>query len=318
MGQSLVDGMAAGVTKFRAWFGDLNFAGKLFIGCWGTTIFLCVLPYLFILRLSALFSIDNSSELAEAPKLAATDPIDTPTSTTIPTATEVPFSGADYEGGECITSIPPIEEALVVEVIDGDTIVVEVDGEQSQVRYIGMDTPEKNQQYGDRALTANRSLVLGKIVFMVKDESELDSFDRLLRYVFTENTFVNYQLVSIGYATAKSYPPDISCDLAFLIAEDEARLASLGMWRVTVTPRPPTPAPIIPSATSSSGGGGGDSDDGGNCHPSYPSVCLAPNIGDYDCAGGSGNGPNYVRGPIRVLPPDPFRLDGDNDGIGCE
>jgi hypothetical protein len=35
--------------------------------------------------------------------------------------------------------------------------------------------------------------------------------------------------------------------------------------------------------------------------------------------GGSGNGPNYVEGPLQVLPPDPFDLDGhDNDGIGCE
>jgi len=55
-----------------------------------------------------------------------------------------------------------------------------------------------------------------------------------------------------------------------------------------------------------------------NCAPSYPDVCLCPNCGDYDCAGGSGNGPNYVSGPIRVLPPDPFDLDRDGDGWGCE
>jgi hypothetical protein len=56
-----------------------------------------------------------------------------------------------------------------------------------------------------------------------------------------------------------------------------------------------------------------------NCDPAYPDVCLHDGIGDYDCAGGSGDGPNYVRGPVRVLPPDPFDLDGnDNDGIGCE
>ena len=55
-----------------------------------------------------------------------------------------------------------------------------------------------------------------------------------------------------------------------------------------------------------------------NCDPSYPSVCLQMNAGDYDCAGGSGNGPNYVQGPIVVLPPDPFDLDRDGDGIGCE
>jgi hypothetical protein len=53
------------------------------------------------------------------------------------------------------------------------------------------------------------------------------------------------------------------------------------------------------------------------CNPSYPDVCLKNGIGDYDCYGGSGDGPNYIQGPIRVLPPDPFDLDGDGDGWGC-
>jgi len=55
-----------------------------------------------------------------------------------------------------------------------------------------------------------------------------------------------------------------------------------------------------------------------NCDPAYPDACLHDGIGDYDCAGGSGNGPNYVQGPIQVLSPDPFGLDSDHDGIGCE
>jgi hypothetical protein len=55
-----------------------------------------------------------------------------------------------------------------------------------------------------------------------------------------------------------------------------------------------------------------------NCDPAYPGSCLHDGIGDYDCAGGSGNGPNYVSGPIRVRPPDPFDLDRDGDGLGCE
>ncbi len=54
------------------------------------------------------------------------------------------------------------------------------------------------------------------------------------------------------------------------------------------------------------------------CDPAYPDVCLKDGIGDYDCAGGSGNGPNYVTGPVRVLSPDPFGLDSDHDGVGCE
>jgi hypothetical protein len=57
---------------------------------------------------------------------------------------------------------------------------------------------------------------------------------------------------------------------------------------------------------------------GGNCHPSYKGECLAPDASDYDCAGGSGNGPYYVYGTVQVVGPDVFGLDADNDGWGCE
>ncbi len=53
------------------------------------------------------------------------------------------------------------------------------------------------------------------------------------------------------------------------------------------------------------------------CHPSYQGACLNPNASDYDCAGGSGNGPFYT-GTVTVVGPDVFGLDRDNDGIGCE
>ena len=52
------------------------------------------------------------------------------------------------------------------------------------------------------------------------------------------------------------------------------------------------------------------------CHPSY-SGCLNPNASDYDCTGGSGNGPYYT-GYVRVIGPDVFGLDRDGDGWGCE
>jgi hypothetical protein len=46
------------------------------------------------------------------------------------------------------------------------------------------------------------------------------------------------------------------------------------------------------------------------------SVCLDPNESDYDCEGGSGDGPGYV-GPLRVTGSDPFGLDADGDGYAC-
>ena len=71
-------------------------------------------------------------------------------------------------------------------------------------------------------------------------------------------------------------------------------------------PPPPTTQPRPQPAPAS------------NCHPSYPGACLDPTASDYDCAGGSGNGPKYVSGPVQVRSPDPFDLDSNSDGIGCE
>jgi PASTA domain len=72
-------------------------------------------------------------------------------------------------------------------------------------------------------------------------------------------------------------------------------------------PPPPTTQPPPPPTTPAR-----------NCHPSYEGACLDPTASDYDCAGGSGNGPKYVQGTVRVHPPDPFDLDADSDGLGCE
>jgi hypothetical protein len=86
--------------------------------------------------------------------------------------------------------------------------------------------------------------------------------------------------------------------------------------------------PALPSVATA-GGGDATARSGGasppsavaakrSCDPNYKGRCLRRNAGDYDCAGGSGNGPNYVSGPFRVVGSDPHRLDSDGDGIACE
>jgi hypothetical protein len=55
---------------------------------------------------------------------------------------------------------------------------------------------------------------------------------------------------------------------------------------------------------------------GSSCTPGY-SPCI-PIGSDVDCAGGSGDGPRYVVGPVYVTGSDPYDLDADGDGIGCE
>lgn len=52
------------------------------------------------------------------------------------------------------------------------------------------------------------------------------------------------------------------------------------------------------------------------CDPNY-SGCLDPYSPDYDCLGGSGDGPDYT-GTVTVLGEDHYGLDSDGDGIGCE
>jgi hypothetical protein len=52
-----------------------------------------------------------------------------------------------------------------------------------------------------------------------------------------------------------------------------------------------------------------------NCTPGY-SPCIPP-ASDVDCAGGGGNGPEYVTGPVYVTGSDPYDLDRDGDGVAC-
>ncbi|RJL31838.1 hypothetical protein D5H75_18365 [Bailinhaonella thermotolerans] len=53
------------------------------------------------------------------------------------------------------------------------------------------------------------------------------------------------------------------------------------------------------------------------CHPNYGGACV-PIASDVDCAGGGGNGPAYVSGPVRVIGEDVYDLDRDGDGIACD
>jgi hypothetical protein len=53
------------------------------------------------------------------------------------------------------------------------------------------------------------------------------------------------------------------------------------------------------------------------CDPNYSGACLNAYSSDYDCEGGSGNGPDYT-GEVTVVGEDHYGLDADGDGVGCE
>jgi len=125
----------------------------------------------------------------------------------------------------CIPVDNGLEMGAVTSVIDGDTIRVDINGQNYSVRYIGIDAPERDagDPMYEEASQKNSELVAGRNVILVRDESETDTFDRLLRYVLVGNTFVNLELVRGGYAEAKAYPPDTACHETFKAAAPVVR-----------------------------------------------------------------------------------------------
>lgn len=204
----------------------------------------------------------------------------------------------------CIPQGTEREVGRVVDVVDGDTIDVIVDNQGFAVRYIGIDAPERDQHLGFESLRQNRRLVEGQTVTLVGDVSDTDSFGRLLRYVLVGDSFVNYEMVRQGYALPSNYPPDVACTDTLVEAGALARSENRGLYIPTPTATA-TRNIVIVTAVPGPAGGNGD------CHPSYPTVCIPPPPPDLDCGDIS-----YRR--FLVTRSDPHRFDGDNDGIGCE
>ena len=144
-----------------------------------------------------------------------------------------------------------------------------------------------------------------------------DRYKRLLAYVWLPGgKDLGYQLVAGGFAKVYVYDRPFRRLSAYRSAESSAKGTTAGQWKTCAAPPtriapiapiapvapspPPAPAPPQPTPPS------------GNCHPSY-SPCL-PIVGDLDCADIRAMGV----APVRVLGSDPYRLDGDDDGYGCE
>jgi endonuclease YncB( thermonuclease family) len=196
----------------------------------------------------------------------------------------------------------------VTHVVDGDTLDVRlVSGKRERIRLIGIDTPERGVCYAAKATTRVRELAMSKPVVLRGDRTQdtRDRYGRLLAYVWIPGgKDLGYQLVAGGFAKVYVYRDAFERLSAYRNAEVAAKGATAGQWNACATPRSPakpgpTPGPTPPPS-------------GSNCHSSY-SPCL-PIVGDLDCADIRALGV----APVRVLGSDPYRLDGDNDGWGCE
>lgn len=121
-------------------------------------------------------------------------------------------------------------EVELVEVLDGDTIAVVIDGVAERVRLIGINTPEAGECFADEATAALATLVAGRSIRLESDTSDRDRYDRLLRYVWVDDLFANEELVFGGFAIARRYEPDTAMAERFEAAQAEARGSAAGLW----------------------------------------------------------------------------------------
>ena len=208
----------------------------------------------------------------------------------MPRALQSPAAHSTYRG-------------TVTHIVDGDTLDVRLtSGKTERIRVIGIDTPERGVCYFSQATARARQLAMSKQVVLRGDATQdtRDRYGRLLAYVWLPGgKDLGYQLVAGGFAKVYVYRDPFQRLSAYRSAGATAKEASAGQWKAcAATPAPasaPAPAPAP-----------------GSCHASY-SPCL-PIVSDLDCADIRAMGV----APVRVLGSDPYRLDGDNDGLGCE
>lgn len=141
----------------------------------------------------------------------------------------------------------------LIRVVDGDTIIVNYNGEEKSVRLIGMDTPEsvnpdnsKNTEYGKLASEFTKNLMTDlDSVYLEFDVSATDKYNRLLAYVwknepvsseqsmdidFIKNNMLNAVLVNQGYAINKVYKPNVKYASVFENIRNEAEKNKTGLW----------------------------------------------------------------------------------------
>ena len=121
-------------------------------------------------------------------------------------------------------------QAEVVEVIDGATIDVEIDGQVHRVAYLGLSIPEKGLTR-EQAFEFNRFMVEGRIVQLERGVVETDLSGNLLRYAYVDGEMVNQTLVANGYAVVSDFPSAFKHQASFLQAEESARANLQGIWR---------------------------------------------------------------------------------------
>lgn len=122
--------------------------------------------------------------------------------------------------------------------VDGDTIVVNMNGHNETIRFVGVDTPETHdprkpvQCYGPAAAAFTKRTIGSSKVRLASDpeSTDRDRYDRLLRYVYLPNgTLVNEKIIQDGYGFYYPYFP-FTKSKDFATAQSQAQAAYRGLW----------------------------------------------------------------------------------------
>ena len=155
---------------------------------------------------------------------------------TDPTGTSAPVASTTTGAGT--TGAAPGMPAELVNIFDGDTLLVSMDGVEEEVRLLGINTPESDECFSSEAREATESL-LEAAALSIEAAGERDQFGRLLGYAYADGSQVNLALVEGGYALAlQTGHPRLS---EFLAAEEGAYAAGAGLWAADAC-GPPFPA----------------------------------------------------------------------------
>ena len=141
-----------------------------------------------------------------------------------------------------------IVQGIVARVIDGDTAVIRVNGEDRRVRFLGVDTPETVhptkgvQPYGKEASNLTKESLTGRNVWLEYDKNPTDRYNRHLAYIWlSKPTQINNEtirrnmynaiLLAGGYAKVMIIKPNNRYEKLFKEIESEAKKSKLGMWQ---------------------------------------------------------------------------------------
>jgi len=118
--------------------------------------------------------------------------------------------------------------AKVVSVTDGDTITVIRDGRQVKIRLYGIDSPEKSQDYGQKARDLTAGLVAGRNVEV--EQKDIDRYGRVVGLVKVDNQSLNELIIQNGFAWVyRQYCKEKFCS-EWIGSEQTARHQKKGMW----------------------------------------------------------------------------------------